>query len=190
MIPSRLLLMSVAAFAALLGASCADDATAPGDMTLQEYFTEVEAIFENASRGTEQLNQELNDSLSSAKTFEEQVEALQAFVSGAADVFDESISQMESLSPPVEVEQPHNDFTEATADVLSAATDLNEGLANSEDESDATGHLEEFESSIAEPLFTIDEACSDLQDIADDNSINTDLRCTEQVFPERPQDPF
>jgi hypothetical protein len=190
MIPSHLLLISTLALLALLGASCADDASAPGDLTLQEYFTEVEAIFENASETTEQLNQELNDSLSSAKTFEEQVEALQEFVSGASGVFDESISQMESLSPPVEVEQPHNDFTEATSDVLSAATDLNEGLANSEDESDAAGYLEEFESSIAEPLFTIDEACDDLQNVADDNSIDANLTCTERIFPERPQDPF
>lgn len=190
MVPSRLMLLSIVALAAIFGASCADDAAAPRDLTLREYFTEVGTIFENASQTTEQLNQELNDSLASAKTFEEQMEALQEFVSGASDVFEESISKMESLSPPAEAERPHNDFTEATSDVLSAAAKLNEGLAKAEDEGDATRELEEFESTIAEPLFTTDEACGDLQDIADDHSIDADLRCTERVFPERPQDPF
>jgi len=190
MIPSRLILLSIVALAVFFGASCADDAAAPGELTLPEYFTEVEVIFGNASETTEQLNQELSDSLASAETFEGQVEALQKFVSGASSVFEESISKMESLSPPVEVEQAHNDFLEATSDISSAATGLNESLIDAEDEADAAAAIEDFESAIAEPLFTIDEACGDLQDMANDNSVDADLNCTERVFPERPQDPF
>lgn len=174
----------------LLAAGCSDDGDGDAEeLTLEEYFAQVESAFETSSNTTEQLNTDLDNSLSEAATFEEQLTALQAFVDGASDLYQDSITAMEGLPPPVEAEQPHNDFIEATTDIANATGALSDGLEDAEDNADVTELLDEFESEIAESLFAVDQACEDLQDLADDNSIDADLRCTERVFPERPQDP-
>jgi hypothetical protein len=178
------------AMTALLVASCDDsDDSGADELTLEQYFAEVETIFETSSETTEQLNTDLDDSLSEATTFEEQLAALETFVAGASDLYLDSIAAMEDLPPPVETEQPHNDFIEATTDIANATGGLSDGLSDAEDNADVTRLLDEFESEIAESLFAVDQACEDLQDTADDNAIEADLRCTERVFPERPQDP-
>ena len=101
-------------------------------------------------------------------------------------MFDDAVDEMQSIQAPVEVEQPHNDFTEATMELAAATQALSEDLEEAEDEADTAELLDEFEGETAEPLFAIDEACEDLQDIADDNDIEADLKCTERVFPEGP----
>jgi uncharacterized phage infection (PIP) family protein YhgE len=191
----RLTLLALLPITIVLFAGCSDDdgngePTNSGELTVEEYFGEIEAVFQEASAATDELNDGLDEDLSSAKDFGGQLEALQTFLSGAATVFDDAVETMESIQAPVEVEQPHNDFTEGTKELAAATQGLSEDLDEAEDEAEAAELLQEFEGEAAEPLFAIDEACADLQDIADDNDIEADLKCTERVFPEGPDEPF
>jgi hypothetical protein len=168
-------------------AACNDDDGGDADtLTLDDYFGTVEGIFDNADQDTEELNSELDEQLGSAASIEEEIAALDQYLAGAVLVLDQTVQEMDALTPPVEAEQPHNDFVEAAGEVAEFTGAAQEEIQGAETAEDVDSILDEFETEAAEAQFAVDEACADLQDLADDNGIQADLHCAEPVFPDRP----
>jgi chromosome segregation ATPase len=151
----------------------------PGDLTLEQYFPRLAAIFQDADRRSGELEARLDDELEEATTFEEELAALDRSLEGLIDVIQDSIERIQALSAPEEVLQQQATFLDAIETIAGLLEDLREQLAQAEDRADAEIAVAEFEEDAERHVQRADQTCLDLQTIAIENDINVDLRCEE-----------
>ena len=152
--------------------ACRDDG---GDsMTLEEYFTELERIGDEAEARVEASDAPDVDPDAS---FGDQRDALvQLFEAGEA-ALGPTIDEMDELSPPDAVRDEHNEYVEA----VRGLPDFIDGYIA---DVRAAGTQEELDDILTRPeeeavFDRIDDACRTLQQIADENEIDVDLACDE-----------
>ena len=157
----------------VIASACGDDGG--GGLSLEEYFQQVDASFEDRDQQVQALGE--GASLPDDASEEDIASYLRDQFEELASITSDWRSQVDELEPPSEAEDAHNELLVALEEVLA----LFEGAA---DEVPATLSLEEagqydpFPGGEGTESFTrLDEACAALQTIADDNSIDADLAC-------------
>ena len=147
------------------------------ELSLVEYFQQIDAIFEDRDKQLDELDSELQTTFDAATTVEAQAQALEDYANLASDVVSGALNEMEGLDTPEEVDNPHDSFVDALELALSATETLQDDLDGAETMEDlqlvAQGFTEES-TGIAQQA---DDACAELQGIADTQAIAVDLNC-------------
>ena len=144
-----------------------------GELTLEEYFQQVDTLDQDAEARIEAL--ELPEEFASE---EEQVLAVQDFFAVSVPIIADFVDAIDDLDPPAEAEDAHNEAVDAGRDFVTEAEDLTNELADVGSSSELEEVFDAPEYDAASDRF--DQACFDLQDIADANSIDVDLTCEDE----------
>lgn len=168
-LPVGLLVMALA----VLAAACDGGGSGGGDeLTLEEYFQRMETISNEGRDDLLALQEQFPDA--SAEPDE-----MLAFFEGFIEIFGATMTQVADLNPPGEAEDAHKEFRDAGADLVELGPSVSERLAQVASTADLEAFFEELNQNeeLNEASRRFDEACNNLQAIADDNGIDADLRC-------------
>jgi hypothetical protein len=148
-----------------------------GGATPEEYFRQVEALADGIGQQSEALGGKWEEDIAAVSSDQDRLELTRSFYHDLFSLIGDFRDGLADIEPPKEVEEAHNDlvgianefsgaWSEISAEVESAASEaeLEELLSN--DEFAAVG--QRFE-----------EACFELQRIADDSGVDVDLECGE-----------
>ena len=164
-----LFVAALALVIAVLAAACGGN----GGLTLEEYLQQLETLDQEAEAGIEAL--EFPEEFASE---EEQVLAFQDFFAAVVPIIADLVDAIDDLDPPAEAEDAHNEAVDAGRDFVTEAEDLTNELADVGSSSELEEVFDAPEYDAASDRF--DQACFDLQDIADANSIDVDLTCEDE----------
>ncbi len=176
----------VGALVLALGAgACNDDGDdGGGELTLTEYFSELDAIMEDANSQMDALEDPEDRDVTSE---EGQLEAIRDFYFAAKlAVIEGTFDRIEDLDPPAEVEDAHDALLAAGGDTVAAFEAIASQVAEAESLADLFELFDDDSSEAAGERF--EQTCSDLQGIADENEIDVDLDCpsgSSQSLPTR-----
>ncbi len=165
--------LAVAAFLVLGGGSGGEE------LTMDEYFSRVDTVFEAADKDTTGLEDAFDADVAEAASFDEEIDLLLEFLTGTIGVFEAALADMEAISPPGEANDAHDEFVAAASDAMASTEQLVDKLEKAESQADADDILTEFERDAESTLSRADEACFDLQALADENAVDVDLDCEE-----------
>lgn len=146
---------------------------------LTDYFTALEAIFQDADARTNELDTQFDTAIEAAETTEEQVAVFRQFLTQLIELIRDASERIEELNPPAPLLDDHQAFLEATRDAIAVTQQLLQDLDRVETEQDADRLFRSFQAESEQITQAADEACMNLQTIADGNSIRVDLGCGE-----------
>jgi chromosome segregation ATPase len=149
------------------------------ELSLEEYFEQVDVIFERCDQEIDDLNTELETTIDEATTVEDQVQALDDFLSQSVDILSGAAEDIEAIEPPDEVQDPHDAFIAAVRDGIESTEGLRDDLEGASGEAEVNRVIEQFTEEITRIQQEADTACLDLQQIADSNNIVVDLNCED-----------
>jgi hypothetical protein len=157
----------VATLALLLGA-CS------GGPTNEEYFQDLETIVQTADADFEAWQERGDAEMSEVTNEEEAAEALRPLLDEALTIMNTAHAAIEELSAPDEVADAHDAFVGAVTNSRAAM----QGLVDDFDEVGVEEIIERLE---GEEFAALDDAqeqaCFDLQRLADDAETDVDLVC-------------
>ena len=165
--PLALIAAVVLAFG-VVASACDSD----GALSIEEYFQEVDALIDDVAEQSNALGEEVFVELDPSAPFAEQIEAVRAFNSGFQAITEGFVDSLNDLDPPAEVEVGHTAFVEAADDFVEASEDFVDQLDEVESEAELEALFAAFDEA-GDP----EQACLDLQDIADENEIDVSLNC-------------
>jgi hypothetical protein len=181
-------LLLLASAVVVTSAACGDDDDSSGATTqtsteetavaLSDYFMELDEIFEEADRNTEQA-QTIIASVPTGAPLQNRVAALDDFLSETERIFDRAVERLEELDAPPEVSEDHEEFLDAVHDASIIAAGLQDRLPEVASEADAEDLVTEFDEELAPVLASADDACFSLQEVADSNDIDVNLSCDD-----------
>ncbi len=171
----KLRLLPLALIAALLlafGASavaCGEDS-----LTLEEYFQQIIALTATAEERGAELEDAFDAQVDAAASEEEWLAVLEDAFTKSQLIFTTFADGLNDLNPPAVVEELHNEFVDESAELLASLEEVLNGL-DLDSAADIESLLEESGATQAGDRF--DETCAALQEIADTNEIEVDLKC-------------
>lgn len=132
----------------------------------------------DATAGVDRLAEEFEEAAEGMETEEGLVEPFRDFFNRLAALSGDFVSELESIDPPPEVEDAHNEVVAVQAEGQELLEELNERAQRVESASD----MEEVGAELEGPVFTdiadrSEQACFALEAIADENGIDVDLDC-------------
>ncbi|MDZ4278785.1 MAG: protein kinase [Dehalococcoidia bacterium] len=156
-------------------------------LTLEEYFAELERLaqaYEEADDAQRLMNiMKFNE----AESDEELTTAILEAFGPLRSLQQAFIVDVSELEPPVEVEDAHQAFLDALRVQADAAAHLNalleEGFPEVEAERVEFGGA--FDVFPIPTAYAVTDACSALQQMADEEQISVDLRCAHQLNPSK-----
>jgi len=183
-LPFLYLLAPLAAMILVLGVACGDDDDEDGgdgggeELTLEEYFTEVETLSAQFDEDRVALQEKYPEAFDS-------VDQTRSLFEDAAPLLTALAADLDAINPPSEAEEVHTrtvnaanqsaTFLENTAVVLEDVqtdAELDEAVENS--------------TSLTQTLQRLQDACLDGQALADRENIEVDLKCpTDEANPSR-----
>ena len=167
-------LLFLAALLLALGAvsaACGDD----DELSLEEYFSEMQAISDDVMAGRAALSPEFQTAGNPALSDEESIAAGQRLFEGLAMVWGEARDRLGGIDPPAAAEDAHNELALATAAIEEECQDTAARAAEVESGSDILDLSVDCESGEAQAQFRV--PCRALEDLADDNGIQLILPC-------------
>ncbi len=172
--------MLIAALLLALGtiaAACGDG----DELTLEQYFQRIDALGNDLDDELNRLSAEFDETVEEAETEEEVIDAFRDFLDPQPGLFEDFVEELESIAPPSDVEDAHNEMVAIQAEGLELLEDLNERAQRVES---ASG-VEEVGAELEGPAFTAivdqtEQACFALEAIADANGIDVDLECEDE----------
>ena len=174
---SALVVVALMAGSALLAACGGGDGGGGdgGELSLDEYFQQLEDIKETYDARGEALDQE-------AETLEEDVGAFQDYFGDLRDIFDDALDDVKGLNPAAEARDAHDEFVAALTAAQVELGDFGDQIADVETVSELMATFAELDTPGFEATGeNIEKACRDLQAIADENDIDVDLDCEEEA---------
>ncbi len=171
-LPWRFLMVALA----VVGGSLLLAACGGGDgeeLSLDEYFRQVDSIEEGIKTGTAALDE------SSVGVIGEEVEATRAYIDGYQGIVEQAVNDMKDLDPPSEAGDAHDEFVAALSGMLPLWQDLSDQLKDIETTSEMQTLLmgTQAEEPWLEATQRFADACLDLQGIADEKGFDIDLEC-------------
>lgn len=146
-------------------------------MSLEEYMKRLEAISTEASERAEVLTEQLGEGETKASTEQEVFDANLDFWDGFLPLLSGRADDLSELNPPSQAQEFHNDFVEAISDMAAANSQLVDELEDAGTLAELEELRERFDDDTAEVLDRADDACRELQNLADENDIGVDLGC-------------
>ncbi len=160
--------------AALVAAACGGD----DELTVEEYFEQIQAIADDSDTRSEALDEEFERIEETAASNAAVFAALSDLFPRLAQIFRDSLSAVEELEPPSEVEDGHEEFVEAFAGVVEVFEDVADRIG----EVGSEAELDQFFESVGfeEGSARFERACFRLEGAALRNGINLDLDCEDE----------
>ena len=159
--------------AAALGVACNDGG---GALSLEEYFARVDEAQNEVDRQFEEAFQQEEPGPDASG---EEIAALgRQVVQTFSTIFGDAEGAFGDLESPAEAEDAHDALVQAIGNARTAIEGVEDDIpdALSLEELDTLLGSTELDAATS----AIDEACTELQTIADDNSIAVDLECEEE----------
>jgi hypothetical protein len=152
-----------------------DDGDDGASAELEDYFAAMEEIGTRTDAELEAIQAELESA--TFDTDQEEIDAVRDAFQRTGEILETAVLDVSDLTPPTEAEDEHQEFISTLVDFLAI---LSEFLADTEDvttsdELDAVA--EQYNPDLTASDDEFDEACFDLQGIADDNGIAADIQC-------------
>ena len=157
-------------FGALLTASAAA-CGGGGAMSLEDYFKELDTIFGDMDAGSDDLNEQYPESFSDP-------DETRDYLDGSIPLVEGAVGDVSDLDPPAEAEDAHNEFLDAADEALEALDTVREGVADAETPGDIDAVVNETDPVVSRAAQRFEDACLELQGVADANNIDVDL-CEE-----------
>jgi len=151
---------------ALLLAACGGEE----NLDLDQYFRRLDDIVDTADSGIDTLIEE-------SQGVGEDTEATRVYFEGFEAVFEQTLNDLNDLHPPAEVRDAHDEFVAALVTGLAVWEDFSAQLADVESPSGLETLLAGFGPAFDAAAERLDNACLQLQGIADENDIGIDLEC-------------
>lgn len=149
-----------------------------GELSLEEYFQQVETIVDDFGGQIAALGDPFEADVDSD---EERTELIRDYTRAAAALWRDSVEDFRDMEPPAEVAAAHDEAVEARDDRAEFAQDLAEQLEGvgsaAELEAWFTEARREHEDALASAAERSEQACLELQRIADDSGIDVELQC-------------
>jgi hypothetical protein len=171
----RTLIVAGIAALAIVGVACNEDGgSSSGSLSLEEYFSELDRIGDDADAASDAI--ELPN-LDPDASFEESSAAFLDYFEQVANIVEDGVSDISALEPPDAVSEEHDRYVDGLNEIRDASNNYLDRLGDADED--------EFDEILSgdDPFEAIDEriteACSDLQAIADENNIEIDLECDE-----------
>jgi hypothetical protein len=169
---SLIVVLAVVAGSLLL-AACGGGDDEGEELSLDEYFQQLNTIEEDIKTDVLALDEESTGAIG------EDVEATRTYIDGYQGIVGEGVDSMKELNPPSEVEDAHDEFVAALSGMLPLWQDLTDQLKDIETASEMLTLLTNTQAE--EPWTTATQrfadACLDLQGIADEKGFDVDLDC-------------
>ncbi|MDZ4278248.1 MAG: hypothetical protein U1B78_03820 [Dehalococcoidia bacterium] len=183
------LVLAVGALAAACGGG---DGGGDGDgeeLTLEEYFDELEALFADGDERAEELDDQIAGDLDDAEDDEQEADAYRQFIDDVVGFNEDLLEDLDRLGPPEEVADEHEAFVENVEGFGELFRDIAEDAEDADSGRDVEELLDEHDL-VADTLFDdggfqavvqgdLTFVCGELQDIADEEEIDVDLGCDE-----------
>jgi len=152
----------------------ADDGDSATPISLDQYFTSVEEIFDDAEEATDVAEESLNEVPRDAP-LEEQIDAIDTFLSDIDGVFTDAAERLEALVAPDIVADENQDFIDGVRASLSLGNALRDDLPDIETQDELDDRLSDYGDDVEASVTKSDNACFDLHEIADAEGITIDL---------------
>ena len=165
------LLLGVGAVAAACG-------NGEEELSLEEYFQKLQTISNDIKEREEGLDAQFETAFDPETSPETTIDIVESVLSQGASASREAFDDVDSLDPPSEVEDAHNEFLREGR----GRTELLESLADQAAEVESLSGLEDVFAEFEDPEFEtaavrFDDACRALEQVAADNDIEVDLTC-------------
>jgi hypothetical protein len=138
------------------------------ELDLDQYFRRVEEIMNEMETRSKKLEE--------YEGAGQEIEATRDYVDAVEGITRQALNDLKDLHPPAEARDAHDEFVGGVSQMLALWEDLSDGLADVESPSELQAVLAEDSASDA-VLEQVDNACRQLQGIADENGIEVDVRC-------------
>lgn len=151
-----------------------DGDDAPQNGNLNSYYEALEEIVVRSDDEQEEIGERLN---SLSTTDEDYVSEVQEGFSESGQLLEQSILDISELDPPEEAQQAHDDFRESLQAALILLSQLSSEVddATTSDEIDLAA--EAYTPQLTAQNQVTEDACVELQSVADANEVDVDLRC-------------
>ena len=160
----------------VIASACGDDGG--GGLSLEEYFQQADELQNQAD--AQFAEQESGSEPEAGATDAELADFARQSIESSTDILSDAAEAFGDLDPPSEVEDAHARLVEALSDGADAIQAVADDLPDALSMADLEGLDARFDSEgLNDAFMRLDEACVDLQTIADDNSIDVDLECGE-----------
>jgi hypothetical protein len=172
-LPWRFLMVALAIVAGSLLLTACGGGGDGEELSLDEYFRQLDSIEEGIKAGIGGLEEE------SAGVIGEDVEATRVYVDGYQDIVEQAVNDMKDLDPPSEAGDAQDEFVAGLSGMVSVWGDLSDRLGDVETTSEMQTLLTEAvnEAPWLEASEQFADACSELQGIADEKGIDVELDC-------------
>jgi hypothetical protein len=167
-------LLAVAAL--LLALACEGGGGGPSSSP-EEYFRTLEAVVDDSAERTVEAITRFEEASGVASTDDELAEAFRDFFQALATASDLDVSDLESIDPPAGVIEAHDRLIDATKRETMVLRDFLAASADAQSVAEINEYRAEFDAAGTEASDSIGDACSALNDIADDNDIDVELSC-------------
>ncbi len=160
----------------LLALACEGGGGGPSS-PLEEYFQALDAAVDESAERSDEAVTRIDETVAVASTDDEFVEALRGFYQALATGSDDDVSDLESIDAPAGVKEVHNRLLDAMKRKAMVFRDFLDAIADAQSVDEIDASFAEFDAMGTEADESIGDACSDLNDIADENDIDVELNC-------------
>lgn len=160
------------AAACLIAATACDGDSGGGSMTLEEYFTQLERIGNDAEARVGAI-----EVPAASEDFAASRDAFVVYFDELVGASDDAIAEVRDLDPPDEAADQHDTYVSALEELPGLVDDYRNRIAGAASRDELTAIVNDSPD-IIDATSRIGDACKALQDVADDNSIDVDLECS------------
>jgi hypothetical protein len=153
---------------ALAGLACTD--SEGNQLTLEEYFDELQKLDDDTSERTDALFEDVEDP--------EDIDQFKEAYQELPGIIDDFVSGLEDLNPPDEAQDTHDEAVEAARGFQDEFDNFLDEIQDAESFEDLQDIGESDAFTEADERFT--QACLDLEEVAADNDIDADLDCEDE----------
>lgn len=150
-----------------------------GALTLDEYFEKAAESKAESEARADEVQASADEELAAVESIDDAVEVFGNLIDDFVDATRQTLEDLDALEPPSEVEDLHNELVaifQAGANALEGyAAELEEGI----DLADFEAFGQDIETEFSALSTQSEVVCLQMQDIADENSIDVDLECGE-----------
>ena len=140
------------------------------ELDLDQYFRRLEGIGDDAQTRMGMLQEEYQE-------VGEDIEATRDYVDAIEGITKQALNDLKDLHPPAEARDAHDEFVGGASEMLAVWEDRSDRLAGVESLSELQAVLVEDRPTSDVVAERVDNACRQLQGIADENGIEVDVGC-------------
>ena len=147
------------------------------ELSLEDYFAQLETMANELEQRGNDVESRFNADLENITSVEEAVAVLGPALVEFEQVAQDFLESLNGLNPPAEAEELHNQLTDVYQEGAGALADLGGRLDSIESEQELATLGTDVETQFNDLGARSDDLCFQLQNLADDRSIDVDLSC-------------